>query len=180
MTVHLAGARGCSSDIQVDISASFNADADGKTLAVSLAMLQYADTDDGLGFIMGHELSHDIFGHAEILDSEHVKRGLLRSIGKNRTRILDTERQADYLGVYLAAAAGYDLDTVDAFWKRYTHDHGLGIFVDGTHLGDHSRIRFLEGTIAEVKALRAQGLTLNPDYPQFLVRFESAQSTAAN
>ena len=180
MAVHLAGARGCASDIQVDISSSFNADADGKTVAVSLAMLRYADIDDGLGFVMGHELSHDILGHAEMLDSEHVKRGLLRSIGKNRTRILDTERQADYLGIYLAAAAGYDLDTVDAFWRRYTRDHGLGIFGDGTHLGDHSRIRFIEATIAEVKAVRIQGLPLTPNYPQFLARFQNAASTPSN
>jgi hypothetical protein len=180
MRIDVVGARGCASDIQVDVSASFNADADGRTIGVSLAMLRYADTDDALAFIMGHELSHDVLGHAEILDNEHVKRGLLRSVGKNRTRILDTERQADYLGVYFAASAGYDLDAVARFWQRYTHDHGLGIFGDGTHLGDHSRIRFIEAAIAEVKAARAQGLPLAPDYPRFLVRFQDARSTASN
>lgn len=177
MSVRVAGARGCASDIQVDISSSFNADADGKTIGVSLAMLRYADTDDGLAFIMGHELSHDILGHAEMLDSEHVKRGLLRSVGKNRTRILDTEQQADYLGIYLAASAGYDLDAVDRFWRRYTHDHGLGILGDGTHLGDQRRIRFIAAAIAEVKAMRTQGLPLVPDYPRFLARFRASTAS---
>ena len=178
--IRLAGARGCASDIQVDISSSFNADADGRTIGVSLAMLRYADTDDGLAFIMGHELSHDILGHAEMLDGEHVKRGLLRSIGKNRTRILDTEQQADYLGIYLAASAGYDLDAVDRFWRRYTHDHGLGLFGDGTHLGDRSRIRFIAAAIAEVRATRTQGLPLVPDYPQFLARFRASAATPSH
>jgi hypothetical protein len=168
LTIRFQGERGCASDIQVELTSSLNADADGKIISVSQRMMRYASGDDALAFIMSHELSHDILGHREMLDDEHVKLGLLKYVGKNLSRIRDTEQQADYLGIYLAAAAGYDLDAVDVFWRRYTNEHGAGILNDGTHLGDGARVRFIDAVIAEVKAKHSRGEPLTPDYQRFI------------
>jgi hypothetical protein len=47
-----------------------------------------------------------------------VSRGLLAGLGRNARLIRATEREADRLGVYLLARAGYDPHKALGFWLR--------------------------------------------------------------
>src|SRR4029077_421545 len=60
-------------------------------------MLEFAPSDDDLAVVLGHELAHLI----------------LYSGGTKRS-----EADADYLGLYLAARAGFDVSRAPEFWDR--------------------------------------------------------------
>lgn len=76
--------------------------SDTTGLAVSTGMVRFAETDDELAIILGHELAHII----------------MKSHG-SRLRNKNKEDFADWLGVYLASCAGYDAERGIRFWRRY-------------------------------------------------------------
>lgn len=165
LTVTFEGAEACRSAVQLDLSGARNASADGRIVSISQGVFDFTRSDDELAFVIGHELSHNILGHRDFLDSTHTSEGLLSGIGRNGARIRDTERQADYFGVYLTAWAGYDPHAAAAFWKRMAHADPLGgLFSDGTHPGNGSRVRDLERAADEIDAKRAAHQPLDPAY----------------
>lgn len=109
-------------------------------------MLHFLPSDDDLAIIMGHELAHLILSHS----------------GETTGR---TEADADYLGIYLAARAGYDvsgsIDLEDRFsrhnpyanidWGFYSHPMGP------------ERSLELRATLAEIEAKIAAGEPLEPE-----------------
>ncbi len=167
-TVVVTGAPACRSATQLDLSDTRNASADGHVVSITQGIADFARSDDELAFVIGHELSHNILGHRDFLDSTHTSRGLFAGLGGNGARIRDTERQADYLGVYLLAWAGYDPHAAATFWRRMEHADPLGsLLPDGTHPGNGTRVRELTRAAAEIDAERAAGKPVVPDYRRF-------------
>ncbi|HET8611894.1 MAG TPA: M48 family metallopeptidase [Sphingomonas sp.] len=165
LTIRVQGREGCASDVQLDLSKDRNAGADGKTVTISQGIVDFAHSDDELAFVIAHELAHDILGHRQFLDATHTSRnGLFSGFGGNGKRIRETERQADYYGLYMVAWAGYDVDAAADFWRRMGRADPLGsIFSDGTHPGNGSRVKAMEAEAARIKADRAAGHPLVPD-----------------
>ena len=167
-TVAVLGAPACRSSTQLDLSDTRNASADGHVVSITQGIADFARSDDELAFVIGHELSHNILGHRDFLDSTHTSRGLFAGIGGNGARLRDTERQADYLGVYLLAWAGYDPHAAASFWRRMEHADPLGsLLSDGTHPGNGTRVRDLTRAAAEIDAKRAAGKPVLPNYAGF-------------
>lgn len=164
---------GCPTRFQVLPSDAMNASADGTYVQVSSRIIEFTRNDDELAILVAHELAHNILGHRQTLDSQHVSRGLLRAFGKNRERIRATEEQADRLAIWLAARAGYDIDAAPGYWDRLMRATSFGIFADGTHDGRKVRIANAEAEIAAVKARRAAGQPLDPP------RVASAQQSSS-
>jgi hypothetical protein len=167
-TVRVTGAPACRSATQLDLSSARNASADGHVVTITQGIADFAETDDELAFVIAHELSHNILGHRVFLDGTHTSRGLFAGIGGNGARLRDTERQADYFGVYLLAWAGYDPHAAATFWRRMARADPLGsLFSDGTHPGNGTRVKALARAAAEIDAARAAGRPLVPDYKAF-------------
>lgn len=160
--ITLAPVQGCATQVQLIPSRKLNASADGRYVTITTAIADYASTDDELAVVIAHEMAHNVLRHSERLDAQGVSRGLLRSFGKNRGRIRATEEEADRFGLYLLARAGYDMAAAPAFWTRFGRQHGLGIFADGTHPGERSRVAALEATTAEIEAKRSTGAPIEP------------------
>ena len=101
-------------------SRQVNAFANGRYVVMTTAMLDFLRSDDELAVVLGHELSHNILRHPALLDEQGVpKKGLMRSFGKNASRVWKTEAEADRFGIRLMAAAGYDVQAAIPFWRRY-------------------------------------------------------------
>ncbi len=166
LTIKVDGADACRSAVQLDLSGARNASADGRIVTISQGVFDFTRSDDELAFVIGHELSHNILDHRDFLDSTHTSGGMLGGLGHNGQRIRETERQADYFGVYLTAWAGYDPHAAAAFWKRMAHADPIGgLLSDGTHPGNGERIRDLERAADEIDAKRAAGQPLDPASP---------------
>jgi beta-barrel assembly-enhancing protease len=141
----LSSEAGCPSWFQVVSRRSINARADGRYVQIDGAMVDFVANDDELATIMAHELAHNVLRHqAEKTPSKWA------------------EYEADRLGVWLMARAGYDVDAVVPFWTRFEKRTNAGIFADGTHPSPKKRIAAVAAAVAELKAQRAAGQPLVP------------------
>ncbi|MBU4135541.1 MAG: peptidase M48, partial [Alphaproteobacteria bacterium] len=72
------------------------------------------------------------------------------------------ERQADRVGLYLAARAGYDTAIAPAFWRRFGAYNWRVRYPQWGHPSAEARARALEAVQAEISALQASGRPLLP------------------
>lgn len=156
-----------------------NAFADGKAITISSGMLRFAADDAELALIVGHELAHNTRGHIDSKTGNMIIGGLLGAaasvlIGVNVTDLgaqagagafsQEFEAEADYVGVYHAARAGFDVRKAASFWRRMSVAHPQGIHLAGTtHPSNAKRFLAVEKAAREVERKRAANLPLVPD-----------------
>jgi|CXWL01.1.fsa_nt_gi membrane-associated protease RseP (regulator of RpoE activity) len=132
-TISLAGIDGCASRVELVPGRKLNAVADGRIVQLTTGVMQEAQDDDELAFIIAHEMAHNILEHRKRLDK----------IGRSARNIRVVEIEADRLGLRLMKAAGYDPAAAARFWSRFGKKTGAGIFSDGTHMRTKDRVRLL-------------------------------------
>ncbi len=165
--LHFTERQGCGFHIGVEQGQSLNSYADGENGNLTTALVKFTVNDDELAFIVAHELAHNYLRHKERLDKSHVTHGLLAMFGKSAGLIKQTEEEADVMGLYLMARAGYDITKIPSFWARFGARTGTDILSDGTHPRTKARIALAEATIAEINTKRGTGARLAPNfYPQ--------------
>ena len=153
--------RACGYDVQLDPSDELNARADGKRLFITTAMAGFTATDDELALVLGHELAHHVLGHrgwheAETRGRQTQTVPALAGTGGG------SERQADRVGLYLAARAGFDTSIAPAFWRRFGAFDWRVRYPQWGHPSAEARARALEEVQAEISARRASGQPLVP------------------
>ncbi len=140
---------GCEQTADIVISDAVNAWAIQhlNVIGVTTGLLRFAATDDELAIVIGHELGHHIFFHQP---------------GGGRGRSL--EAASDYLGLYLAARAGFDISSTVEFWERLSlrTKHGLTFHVRNSHPSSRARTIALEATIREIQGKLERGEPLDP------------------
>ena len=151
----------CSSFFQVDPSDEYNARADGKGVFISSTMATYAADDDDLAMILGHELAHNVLQHhpsPEPLGEPDPVPETALPRGSHWTQ----ERDADRVGLYLMARAGFDTTKAPGFLRRFGADNWRVRYAQIGHASAEARARALEETNAEIAAKRAAGQPLRP------------------
>lgn len=161
--ISLAPISGCPSAIQLLPSGKRDAGADGKMISLTTGMYDFARNDDELATVISHELAHNGLQHRVALDAKDVRRGVLGQFGKNATRIRQTECEADHVGIYYMARAGFDIAVVPEFYRRLGGTYDLGPLSDRTHPSGKKREEAARDTLAEIAAKQAGGLPLLPD-----------------
>jgi hypothetical protein len=152
LSVEVRPVSGCVSAVQLLPNHKRDAWSNGRGVVVTSRLAAIVASDDELAAIIGHELAHNILHHAQ------------RDMrGAKASRVREVEREADYVGVYLVARAGYDPAAAAAFWRRYGKEYGDGWFVDTSHPGWRDRTAALAAAAAEIAAKRARGLALLPE-----------------
>ena len=75
------------------------------------------------------------------------------------------ENEADYIGVYIMANSGYDIDNAPNIWRRFSiKDGGQGIYTSSTHPTNPHRFIALSKAIQEIKNKKAVGKPLTPEF----------------
>lgn len=108
VTVHILPQSVCPSQVHLARSAQRNAYADGRHVFLTTGMLALLHNDDELAFVIAHEMAHNILGHATVMRSASVKKGLGRTFGQSGQIVRGTETAADALGAELMLDAGFD------------------------------------------------------------------------
>jgi hypothetical protein len=153
---------GCASQSQLLPDDHKDAGADGRMISITTALVDYTRNDDELAVVIGHEMAHNALRHRLRLEEAGVARGLLSHFGRNATAIRATEKEADRVGLYMMARAGFDVAAAPAFWRRFGRATDLGIFSDPTHPRGRERERDLLSLIDVINAQRASGQRLVP------------------
>ena len=147
----LRAGRGCPLRIRLARSRQLNAFSDGRRVVITSRLLDFVASDDELATVIGHELAHVLLDHKKRLEAEDVPEGLLRSVGRNASRVRTTEEEADRLGLKLAWAAHYDMRAALSFWERLHRRVGPSLPFFRTHPSLGARRRLLEEVAAELR-----------------------------
>jgi hypothetical protein len=180
----------CDVLLVLGFSDAVNAQASDRAILVTRGMLRFLKSDDELALVIGHELAHVALKHYESLKAEAQARvgasifGILlgaRGLGNMVPRAMpqDRERDADYLGVYLAAAAGYRYDEMPGMWRRMAAIHPASI--EGSQMKTHpaapERFLALDRAVEEIKAKTARSEPLRPDMASLKTDFSDEYVT---
>jgi predicted Zn-dependent protease len=183
--LHGAGAN-CNFPIALDKDSSndVNAYTNGKKLVVSPAMMRFADKEE-LAVVIAHEYAHAIMGHPGKTQQNATVGGLIgmaadmlaQSQGINTGGALGKlgvqsavlrysqgfEREADYIGIYVLARAGYPTAEAKKLWRRMATVNPQGIYNSSTHPTTAERYLLLDKTAQEIKAKKEAGAPLLPE-----------------
>lgn len=164
----------CSFSVKVEMSDRVNASTDGKNIAVTTGMLRFLKSDDELAIALGHELAHNIMSHATQNRGTAIAGGFLGLLldvaaaagGVNTGGVFtqwgsqagllmfsqDYEREADYLGLYFAARAGFEVSKAPDLWRRMAVEHPGSIKENflATHPSSAERAVTLEASVKEI------------------------------
>ncbi|MCK7591147.1 M48 family metallopeptidase [Subsaxibacter sp. CAU 1640] len=150
----------------------------GGKIVVYTGILPIADGEAGLAAIMGHEISHALVNHGQqrmsaamlqqggalagnILIEDQKTLNIFNQsygVGSNVLGILPFSRshetEADEIGLYLMAIAGYEPMEAANLWRRMSAQSGGGAPPEflSTHPSNESRIRNIEANAARAKA----------------------------
>lgn len=160
-TVTLTPVAGCAYEAQLQPSEDLNAQADGRRVFITTAFVRYAVTDDQLAVVLGHELGHNVMKHRARITQSGTG-AILGNAGTMVGGLLTVEREADYVGLYLMARAGYDYASARDFWRQYGADYAKSRYAVGSNPGSLARATNAATTIEEIRRKQAAGEPLVP------------------
>lgn len=150
----------CAYDVHLDVSDELNARADGSSVHISSALARFAATDDELAVILAHELAHNVLEHRDVLDREAPARRVFGNLAVSPGRLERVEREADRVGLYLMARAGFAYEIAPAFWRRFGEANWRVRWAQWGHPSAAVRARQLDEVVAEIRGTGLSGRSL--------------------
>lgn len=170
----------CSVPVKVIEARDINAYADGKTAYINTGIIDFSSNDEELAIIIGHEMAHNILMHGDKKKTNGLigeligvgvqaatgvdARQLFRDLGR-LTYSQAFESEADYIGLYLVARAGYDYSKSPNLWRKMGMENSQNINVGilATHPGTSERYLALDAAVFEIQDKLKYGLAILPD-----------------
>jgi membrane-associated protease RseP (regulator of RpoE activity) len=153
VTLDVARLAACHHEALIEIGDLMLTDrARGDHFYVTSSFIRFAKTDDELALVVAHEIAHRLTG-MRVVQGPQV------------------EIQADRLGLYLAARAGYDIAVAPEFWDRVAVEQPWSLSDDVEHYGGSrvpphgympSRAAAVRRVVAEIEEKNERGLPLLP------------------
>lgn len=158
----------CAYRLKLSQSGAINAYADGRNIVITTGMMGFVESDAELALIIGHELAHNTMGHIRKI----IGNLILSGMATRYTRPFESE--ADYVGLYYAKRAGYDISDVEKFWRRLAKVNPRGVGRAKSHPTFPDRYLRLTAARDEINAKLERD---EPLYPNFL---RSSDAPAVN
>lgn len=172
--------RACNYPVVLGNGDEVNAYADGNQVVIQRGMLRFATNDTELGLVISHEIAHNSMGHMRAKMTNYTlgslldiaaqvllkvpTQGLFGSLGGNAFS-QGFEAEADYVGLYIMAQSGGDIENAPQFWRRMAtlSPGSIQSSHSATHPATPERFVALEETVKEIKAKKAAGKPLEPN-----------------
>lgn len=139
----------CTYPIEIINSDKVNAYADGEKIRVTKGMMWFAQGEEDLAMVISHELAHNIMGHA----------GTFSSVFQDKK---SREADADYVGLYIMARGGFEIEKASGFWRRMAAAFPKMIESSSSHPLMPARFVAIRKTTEEIRRREARGLPLVP------------------
>ena len=178
LEVEITPVKACDYPVSVLMDDALNAFADGEAIYVTSGMMRFANSDNELAFVVGHELAHNMMSHVDAketnfwlgtifdliaagygLDTQHLF-GRLGAEAYSQ----EFENEADYVGLYYIERGGYDISEAPTFWRRMAAENPDSIKdnYSSTHPSSSERFVRMENTIEEIRAKQQSSQLLVP------------------
>ena len=177
---------GCVYSFEYSPDRVVNAYADGKKIVITKGMLRFAKTENELALVMGHEYAHNLMGHIKaaennmaigrflgvLADTLAASQGMrtgstFGNIGAKagkRSYSREFEKEADYIGLYITAFAGFDIKDAPQFWRRMSLIDDKAIYSATTHPSNPARSIGLQKTVDEIQRKKENGARILPEF----------------
>ena len=189
----------CTIPIELQVDSSINAFTTDDRIVVSSSILRAARTDAQLALVVGHELAHANLGHLNkrranavigwiggaaadagiMLGGMSTYGAFSRPLTQAGARAFSVafEREADYVGAYYAARAGYDLTGSEEIWRTFSLEDPDSIRLTTDHPITPVRFVQMQKVIDEIGNKKRRNLPLDPE-PRFMqVNNDEAETT---
>jgi predicted Zn-dependent protease len=175
----------CAVPINYATEDTANAFTDGDKIVIFSGIVALTRTDAQLAVLIGHELAHVNLGHRNkktvnmvlgmvggaAIDGGFALGGLYtggafsKQLGRTGLMAYSVgfEREADYVGAYYAARAGYDLAGTEDLWRAFGEMHPDSIRFATTHPTTPARFIQMRQVAAEIADKKRRHLPLVPD-----------------
>ncbi len=170
----------CNDTFFIGKSDSVNAFADGESVVIMAGMMRFAAGNDELALVLSHEMAHNVMRDSQGMPVSAIPGAIVDFVvsdlfgvqthgafarGGGRSYTQDIEAQADYVGLYMMARAGFDIDGAPEFWRRIAANYPESIkdSLSALHPATPYRFVLLKQTIAEIKAKKDKAEDLVPD-----------------
>lgn len=176
MTVKVPLTHACAFLVLTGNTDQVNSYADGVRIMVTKGMMNAAQSDEELAYILSNEMAHNVLGHpnkshmrdatAQVIDNFAHLHPETSAAGdaQIKSSTADYEVAADRLGLYMTARAGFTVANANAFWTRIstsatTADAG---FYTTTHAINTTRLNAITRVANEIKTKQAAKKALTP------------------
>jgi hypothetical protein len=183
MTLSVQPRKQCAFPVILNGSDALNAYADGDHVFITRGMMRFTQNDTELALVVSHEMSHNTMRHMKAQNTNYVLGSILDILIAATTGVntqggfgnmaamrysKEFEAEADYVGLYMMAVAGKDIDSAPKFWRRMAAAHPAGIEADNssTHPSTAYRFLALEETVKEIHGKQETGAPLVPEMKQ--------------
>lgn len=179
-----------------------NASTSDSKITIHSGIVALSESDAQLALIIGHEMAHSNLGHLDkqrwnqilgMATGEAIDIGILaggvstggafaRQFGNYGALAYSVsfEREADYVGAYYVARAGYDLKGVEEVWRRLGLAAPANILMSKTHPVTAARFVQLQKVTAEIEEKKRRHLPLVPDMKYVTVAHEPTLDESAS
>jgi hypothetical protein len=178
---------GCAIPVLMTVDLQPNAYTNGRQIVIHSGVMRVASTDAELAAVVGHELAHVTMGHllkraqnqiagivgnmilGAAMDFDagmrgvDTKGGYTRGLMQGGAFTMATEREADYVGTYYSARAGYDAAAGEKIWRALAQDNPEQIHFAGMHPTAPERIILMQKTAQEIAEKKKRNLPLVPE-----------------
>lgn len=176
-TLNVPVTRACAFRVDLGNADNVNAYNDGSRVLLTRGMINFAQNDEAIAYVMAKELAHNILGHAgqmrstatmsSIIDNlASVRPDLTMLVGSAGVRPMpsDYDVAADNLALYMLARAGYNIGNARSFWQRLSGQYPATVLNGYTaiHPNVTARLAAMERSVSEIKAKQAAKRPLLP------------------
>lgn len=176
-TVKVPVTRACAFRVELGNSDNVNSYADGQRVLVTRGMINFAQNDESIAYVLAKGMAHNILGHAALqrntgtlggiidaLSNTHPDLSMLIGSGGIKPMPQELDAAADSLALYLLARAGYGIDNAPRFWLRLATQYPASVLNGYTanHPSTAFRIAAINRTTTDVRALQKAKKPLVP------------------
>ena len=171
-TVTIWAVPACQFSLQLIDSEIINGVSNGRQVGVTTGAMRMFFWDDELAWILSHEIAHNILSHVQNAKLRTMLGTFLgATLGAsspvaNAPEPRSLEAQADYVGAYLMARTGFDLDAIRRVWNRLREielrQAQWGQAMAHTHPTTVERLAAFDETLKEIDAKRRRGEPMRP------------------
>ena len=177
--------KACAIPIELVTDSTLNAFTTSDKIVIHSSILRISHTDAQLALVVGHELAHANLGHLHKQRANQVlgwASGAAIDVGimlggistggaftreftraGERAFSVDFEREADYVGAYYAARAGYELAGAEEVWRAFSLEHPDSIRTVMTHPVTPVRFVQIQKVAAEIADKQRRNAPLIPE-----------------
>ena len=169
--------RACAFKIDIGNADNVNAYSDGQRVMITRGMVNFAQSDEAIAYVLAKDIAHNVLGHAATTKQAYTVGGIIDNLVAVRpdTSMLigsagvkpmpqELDAAADNLSLYMVARAGYSVEGVRGFWQRLTTQYPATVLNGYTanHPAVSYRLSVIDKTVTTIRNKQASRQQLVP------------------